>query len=127
MEYRPTTNTVIFMSLFLAGYLAILLRNTLRRSLDIYDFFMLSSLALVPGTAVFAPSLTSRLTHMVGVEFPLVIIFGALQFIAFLYLYRLVVKTNAQARVITSLTQEAGLLRHELDTLRKGAAEGRDK
>lgn len=120
--YSPTSQTVLFMAVFVTVYLAVLLRNTVRRTVDLYDFLLLSSVALVPAIAVFFPGAASRIAKVVGVEFPLVVIFGTLFLIAFVYLYRLVVQGNSHQHTITALVQETGLMRQEIESLTRQLA-----
>ncbi len=118
MTYQPTINTVIFVALFLVIYMVWLLRNTVRNALDLYDFMLLSACAIVPAAFVFSPALARAVSKVLGVEFPLVVMFGALFLITFVYLYRLVVKSNEYDRTSAVLVQETGLLRLEVRTLR---------
>jgi hypothetical protein len=120
--YEPTSETEIFIAIFLVAYMWILLRQTVRRSLDVYDFLLLSAVAIVPGGLVFFPGLASRVARLIGVEFPLAIIFGALFLIVFVFLYRLVVRANLQSGATTTIVQDAGLLRLEVEELQKRLA-----
>jgi hypothetical protein len=123
--YSPTPQTLVFMAVFVVLYLGLMLRNTVRRSLDLYDFLLLSSVAIVPASFVFFPALATRIATIVGVEFPLVVVFGTLFLITFVYLYRLVVKANGQGRALTALVQEAGLMRREIEELNRLLATAR--
>jgi hypothetical protein len=121
MDYTPTTHTIVFMSAFLVLYAALLVRHTVRHRIDLFDFAMLALLAIVPGTVVWFPGLIVRITRLVGVEFPFVVMFGALFLVVFVYLYSLVVRINLQHRTIITLVQEVGLLRETLEHDRRGA------
>lgn len=114
MEYHPTVQTIVFVSLFLVLYLVILLKNAIRSTIDFYDLLMLSSVAIVPSVFVFFPSLAGYLAHLAGVEFPFVLLFGGLFLIVFVYLYRLVIEINHHHGRITVLIQELSLLRQQL-------------
>ena len=115
MPFHPTPSTVVFVTVFLVVYTAYLVRNTLRNNIDLYDFAMLASVAVIPAMFVYFPDLVVRITRFVGVEFPFLLLFGALSLIVFLYLYRLVIKTNEEWQTIILLTQEIGILREALD------------
>jgi hypothetical protein len=114
MDYHPTLPTLVFVTLFLLGYVVYLVRSTVRHSIDLYDFAMLASVAVVPAVFVFFPGLMVWATRMVGVEFPFLLLFGGLFLIVFLYLHRIVGKLNQHERTITLLTQELSLLRAQV-------------
>jgi len=115
LEYYPTTQTIIFLIIFLIGYLLILLRFSIRNYIDLYDFLMLSSLALVPSIFVFFPKFVVRLARLIGVEFPFLLLFGFLFLIVFVYLYRLVIRITDQNNKIALLVQELGLPRQKVE------------
>ncbi len=115
MVQSPTIQTTIFISLFLIGYLFGLLRNAAKYTIDLYDLILLVSVAIVPSVFVFFPEFTDNLTKFLGVLFPFVVLFGLLFFITFVYLFRLVIKTNNHKYSINILTQELSILRHKLD------------
>ena len=115
MVQLPTIQTTIFISLFLIGYLFWLLRNAARDTIDLYDLILLVSVAIAPSVFVFFPELAGNLAKFFGVLFPFVVLFGLLFFIVFVYLYRLVKKTNDHKSSINILTQELSILRHKLD------------
>ncbi len=115
MVQSPTIQTTIFISLFLIGYLFGLLRNATKHTIDLYDLILLVSVAIVPSVFVFFPEFTDKLSKFLGVLFPFVVLFGLLFFIVFVYLYRLVVKTNHHKFSINTITQELSILRHKLD------------
>lgn len=128
MEYQPTFQTVIFISLFLIIYLIALLKNTIRSSIDFYDFLMLSSVAIIPSIFVFFPKFVVNVARLVGVEFPFELLFGSLFLIVFVYLYRLVIKMNHHNNRNNLLIQELSLLRQKLqqkefDTMRQKSDE----
>lgn len=111
----PTFQTVVFLSCFLVIYVAIMLKKTIRDTIDIYDLILLSSVAVVPCLFVFFPGLANRLARLVGILFPFLLLFGALFFIVFVYFHRLVVKINHQENRMISLIQELSILRQKLD------------
>ena len=109
------TNTLIAVGLFALAYLAFIARKTARQQLDLYDFVMLSSVAVVPAVFVFWPGVAYWLAEIAGVAFPFVIMFGALFLILFLLIYRMTVKMHRLERDNLLLIQEVSLLRLESD------------
>ena len=108
------TNTLIAVGLFALAYLAFVARKTARQQLDLYDFVMLSTVAVVPAVFVFWPGLAYWLAEIAGVAFPFVIMFGALFLILFLFVYRMTAKMHRLGRDNLLLIQEISLLRLEL-------------
>lgn len=108
------TNTYIVIGLFALAYLVFLARKTARQQLDLYDFVMLSTVAVVPASFVFQPGLAYWLAELAGVTFPFVIMFGALFLILFLFVYRMTAKMHRLERDNLLLIQEVSLLRMEL-------------
>jgi hypothetical protein len=108
------TNTLIAVGLFALAYLAFVARKTARQQLDLYDFVMLSTVAVVPAVFVFWPGLAYWLAEIAGVAFPFVIMFGALFLILFLFVYRMTAKMHRLERDNLLLIQEISLLRLEL-------------
>ena len=108
------TNTLNPVGLFALAYLAFVARKTARQQLDLYDFVMLSTVAVVPAVFVFWPGLAYWLAEIAGVAFPFVIMFGALFLILFLFVYRMTAKMHRLERDNLLLIQEISLLRLEL-------------
>ncbi len=121
MDYTPSIRTIIFMSLFLVGYMLVLIRNAAKNRMDLFDSAMLALAAVMPSIVVFFPGPVVEVTRFIGVEFPLVVLFGALFVVVFAYLHILVLRLNRQQRTIVSLVQEAGLMREALS--REGGEE----
>ncbi|MEQ8969653.1 MAG: DUF2304 domain-containing protein [Coleofasciculus sp. C1-SOL-03] len=115
MNYTPTPQTIIFVSIFIIGYLFILIKKTIKNTIDLYDLLLLSSLAIFPGLFVFAPRFVENLAHLIGVEFPFVILFGSLFVCVFIYLYRLIIKVNKQDKLNLLLIQEISLLKQRIE------------
>lgn len=108
--YTINTNTLIAIGLFALTYLAFIARKTARQQLDLYDFVMLSMVAVVPAVFVYWPSLADWLAATVGVTFPFVIMFGALFLILFLFVHRMTEKMHRLERDNRLLIQELSLL-----------------
>ena len=114
MTEKLNPATALFMSVFLAIYLPMLVAKTIRKSIDLYDLFLLSMVAVGPSSFLFFPAQTIKLSHLLGVHFPFVLLFGFLFFVVFLFLHRSVVTSKAHERRIVSLVQEVGLLTREM-------------
>lgn len=108
------TNTYLLIALFAVAYLAFIASKTARQQLDLYDFVMLSMVAVVPAAFAFWPNITYWIANFAGVAFPFVIMFGALFLILFLFVHRLTVKVHKLERDNHLLIQEISLLRQEL-------------
>jgi hypothetical protein len=122
MPHAPTTQTTLLVLAFVAVYLVILFRNTVRDHIDLYDFMLLSLVAVVPGAFVLFPALSFELAHLAGVEFPFVLLFGGLSVIVFIALYKLVRQVTRLRRSLVALTQEIGLIENRL-SVQGGRAE----
>lgn len=107
------TSTTLLVALFAIVYLAFIARKTARQQLDLYDFVMLSMVAVVPAIFTFWSSLAYWAADLAGVEFPFVIMFGALFLILFLFVYRLTAQVHKLQRDNRLLIQEVSLLRME--------------
>lgn len=109
------TNTYLLIAFFAIAYLSFIASKTARQQLDLYDFVMLSMVAVVPATFTFWPNIANWLADLAGVVFPFVIMFGALFLILFLFVYRLTVHMHKLEKDNLLLLQEVSLLRMELD------------
>ena len=109
-------NTYLFIALFAAAYLTFIARKTARQELDLYDFVMLSMVAVVPAAFTFCPWIAFWVAGIVGVAFPFVAMFGALFLILFLFVHRLTMQVHKLEKNNHLLIQEVGLLRHELSS-----------
>lgn len=113
--HPPSAATITFVVLFAIVYIAVLFRNAIRDELDLYDLTLLSAVAAVPLGFVLFPVTAERISLLVGIQFPFILLFGALLFFAFLGLYRLLhgyAKLNRQVRL---LSQEVALLAAKLE------------
>ena len=118
--HLPTTQTVVVIAGFILIYLLLLLKKTVRGGLDLYEFLLLSMVAVVPGVFTFFPKLTKSLSDLVGVAFPFVVMFGALFVIIFIFLHRLTLQIHKLEKRSRLLIQENGLLREGLERLTAG-------
>ena len=116
MKYEPTTHTIVVVALVGAWYLMVLARRTLTGRLDLYDFIMLSTVALMPMIFVFWPQVAQILGDLAGVAFPFIVMFGALILTVFVFLHRITLKVYQLERVNRLLVQEVSLLRSERAT-----------
>ncbi len=111
----PTINAVVTLVAFLVIYLSILCRNAVRNSLDVYDFLMLSMVGILPSLFALLPSLGFRLSAIIGVSAPFLILFGFLFIVTFVFLYRLLLALKKHQGALTTLVQEVAFLREEMD------------
>jgi hypothetical protein len=112
----PNTATVLVISAFAVVYMLILLRKTLQGRFDLYDFLMLSMVAIIPAGFALFPRLTYWLTQLSGVGFPFVVMFGALFLIVFIFMHNMTARLRKLERQNGMLIQEQGLLSLKLKT-----------
>ena len=120
-DFSPTLPTITLIAVFVALYMGLLLVMTIRGGLDLYEFLMLSMVAIVPAVFTFFPEFTNLVGRFFGVAFPFLVMFGALFVVIFLFLHRLTVKMHRLEKRSRLLIQENGLLRQMLTESRKGA------
>ncbi|MDI6751267.1 MAG: DUF2304 family protein [bacterium] len=114
MTYQPTLQTTIFILLFLVLYLFLIIRKAVKNDIDLYDLLLLSTVAIVPTIFVFFPKIAVVLAALIGVGYLFFVFFGLLFLIIFIYLYRLVLKSNRNHKMIVLLVQEISLLKERL-------------
>ena len=105
-----SAKTTVLVVVFAICYLLYTARKTARQQLDLYDFVMLSTVAIVPAAFVLHPELAYWLAGIAGVEFPFVIMFGMLFAILFVFIHRLTVKLHHLERVNRLLVQEISMM-----------------
>lgn len=111
-SYIPNTQTLILVELFALTYMLWLLRKAARHQLDLYDFFMLSTVAVLPALLV-VPSIAEWVGFVSGVAFPFVVMFGLLFVAIFVIIHRLTIKIHRLEDQNRLLIQELGLLQVE--------------
>ncbi len=107
-------NTQLVIALFAIIYIMFLAAKTARHHIDLYDFVMLSAVAMVPVGFAFYPKLAYWLAEQIGVTYPFVLMFGFLFFIIFIFVYRLTIKIHRLENFNLQAVQEIGLLSVEL-------------
>lgn len=107
-------NTQIVIALFAIIYIIFLAVKTVKHQIDLYDFVMLSAVAMVPVGFAFYSKLAYWLAEQIGVAFPFVLMFGFLFFIIFIFVYRLTIKIHRLEKSNLQAVQEIGLLSVEL-------------
>jgi len=110
------TNTYFLIVFFTLAYFVFIARKTARQQLDLYDFVMLSMVAVIPATFTFWPNIAFWLADLAGVAFPFVIMFGTLFLVLFLFVYRLTVKMHKLEKDNLLLLQEVSILRLEISS-----------
>lgn len=113
----PTLQTKIALIVFFLAYMLYLTRSAGRHRIDIYDYLALSCVAMLPLCFGLFPETTKRFSHLLGVEFPFVVLFGLLFFAVFAYLHHLLNRLNAQVVLNAKLVQELSLLRQAVEKL----------
>jgi hypothetical protein len=118
MTTYPTLPTLVAIATFAVIYLLFIVRKTGRGTLDLYDMIMLSLVATVPAVFAFFPTIANLISHLAGVAFPFVVMFGILLTVLFLLVHRLTVNMHKMEQRNRSLVQELGMLRLQLERLR---------
>ncbi|MDZ4785591.1 MAG: DUF2304 domain-containing protein [bacterium] len=119
IRHSPSTITIFFLIIFLVIYIGWLLRNTIKNKIDLYDLLLLSTVAIVPTGFVLFSDIAYKISDLLGVTFPFVLLFGLLFLLVFVSLYRLVKRVNMLSRNNVTLIQEISFLKHELDSRAK--------
>lgn len=114
MDFQPKLTLIVFLAFFMLIYISVLVSKAIKNSIDLYDFILLSTLALIPFSFVVFPCFYDRLAVLIGIAFPFLLLFGSLLLVVFIYLYRLVIKANSEERSITKLVQEIALLKQKV-------------
>jgi hypothetical protein len=114
-EELPHTQTLVVIGLFAVVYIALLVRRTVKGDLDLYDLLLLSNVGLIPFVFAFLPEITARLSHALGVDFPFVVMFGALLVVVFVALDRTIAQIHRLQSRERMLVQEIGMLRQRLE------------
>ncbi len=110
----PSTETITVISAFAFIYMLILLRKTLQGNFDLYDFLMLSMVAIIPAGFALFPKLGYLLAHLSGVVFPFVVMFGALFLVVFAFMHNITQRLHKVERQNWTLIQEQSLMALEL-------------
>jgi len=109
-------NTYLFIAFFVVAYLIFVIRKTARQQMDLYDFVMLSMVAVIPAVFTFLPNFADWVASLFGVAFPFIVMFGALFLILFLFVHRLTIKVHTLERDNRLLIQEVSLLQQDIDS-----------
>jgi hypothetical protein len=110
----PSPETVLVISAFALIYMLVLLRKTLQGKFDLYDFLMLSTVAIIPAGFALFPTLAYLVSHLTGVVFPFVVMFGALFLVVFAFMHNMTARLHRLERQNCALIQEHSLLALEL-------------
>lgn len=115
-DILPSPATVVSISAFALIYMLVLLRKTLQGKFDLYDFLILSMVAILPAGFALLPRLAYLVTHLTGVVFPFVVMFGALFLVVFAFMHNMTARLHRLERQNCALIQEQSLLALELKT-----------
>ncbi len=107
--------TVLIIMAFVFVYLSILFRKTVKGALDLYDFFMLSTVAILPAVLALFPNFAFTISQWIGVGIPFVLMFGGLFLVIFVFLHRITEKVNLLEKRTRLLVQENALLRQQTE------------
>lgn len=110
----PSAETVAIISAFAFIYMLVILRKTLQGKFDLYDLLMLSMVAIIPAGFALFPKFAYFLSHVTGVVFPFVVMFGALFLVVFAFMHNITARLHKLERQNWALIQEQGLLALEL-------------
>jgi hypothetical protein len=110
----PSAETVAIISGFAFIYMLVLLRKTLQGKFDLYDFLVLSMVAILPAGFALFPRLAYLISHLTGVVFPFVVMFGALFLVVFAFMHNITERLHNLERQNWALIQEQSLLALEL-------------
>lgn len=116
----PSNETVAVISAFALIYMLVLLRKTLQGKFDLYDFLMLSMVAIIPAGFALFPTLGYLVSHLTGVVFPFVVMFGALFLVVFAFMHNITARLHKLERQNWALIQEQSLLTLELKAKESG-------
>lgn len=111
MDQTPVLHpqTVLFLFVFFVGYVVYLLRKAAKNQVDVFDFVWLSAVGVVPILFISFPFAVIRLSELVGVKFPFVILFGILHFVTFIILISLVIRLKKQQSKLVEAVQNLSL------------------
>lgn len=106
----PSDETVLIISIFAIVYMLVVLRKTLHGEFDLYDFLILSMVAIIPAGFALFPRLANLVAHLTGVVFPFVVMFGALFLVVFAFMHTITARLHRLERQNSALIQEHSLL-----------------
>ena len=109
-EYSAPPQLVAIALAFGIAYTLYALRKLARRAIDLYDFLLLITLAVVPGAFILAPGFAMFVGRIAGVALPLSVMFGVLFVAVFILLHRSLGRIHRLETRLVTLTQEMALL-----------------
>ena len=108
-------STILFVSIFTGLYIFVLFTNAVANRISLIDFLMLSSVGLLPIGFELFPQTVERVTELVNVSLPFVLLAGSLFVVVFAFLYRIVIKMQHLKQTNSLLIQELSLLKHRVE------------
>jgi len=100
------------LAIFCVFYIAFLVRQLYRRTIDLYDFLMLSMIAIIPAMFILMPPIAVAIGNMFDVAFPFVIMFAALLLVVFVIVHHVLVRLHSVEGKLRQLVQEVALDAH---------------
>ena len=126
-EHFVNPSTIVFVALFFFLYGGYFFHKVMQRKLDVYDFFMLSTVGLIPTCFVLFPGVVLGATHLIGIKFPFLLLFGALFVILFIISYSVIRRVNTLSQKLINVVQEVGILSVSNSVRVNRVAEGTEK
>lgn len=108
-------STILFVSIFTVLYIFVLFTNAVANRISLIDFLMLSAVALLPIGFELFPQTVERVSALVHVSLPFVLLAGSLFVVVFAFLYRIVIKIQQLKQTNSLLIQELSLLKHRVE------------
>jgi hypothetical protein len=115
MPYEIQPQLIVAVAVFALCYGAFVIDRLRKRRIDLYDFLLLQSLALIPLIFAAAPSVGAWVARTVGVAVPLSAMFGILFVIAFMSFHRAMSRIHRLEGRLTAVTQDLALLRLQVE------------
>jgi hypothetical protein len=109
--YNHTWPSIISVCLFGSVYLNYRISRMMRRSIGLYDFMVLSKLAMLPLIFVIIQTNTSLVAELAGVCLPFIIMFSALFVVLFFISHRLTSKITKLENYNRILVQDLAYLK----------------
>jgi hypothetical protein len=109
----PTLQTQLIVEVFAIFYLVHLWQRMKQTRIDLYDFVMLSSVAILPVAVLAIPRVPELLARLMGVTLPFTVLFGALTFVLFVATHRLTSRLHKLEDSNRRLVQDLALMRME--------------
>lgn len=112
--HSTNPETTIIIITFAIWYIYHLLRKTSARKMDIYDFVMLSTVAIIPASFALFSDFWHYFSRKVGVSLPFILLFGILLAVIFLFVHKLTMRFRDIEAKNVLLIQELSILKQKI-------------